>query len=149
MPRLGRDPRQPEHARQERCRELGGSRVLARVANLPEVRGERPGIQIEVGRARPALHADVDGDRPAPYVPADDLLQLGLEHGVGIGPANGHFQVAVVHRADFDPRGQPVDLSSGLAEPGHAEQHAGGPRGGLSGTGRTRAVAGRFAGGTH
>ena len=95
---------------------------------------------MQVGGPGLALDADVDRERAAADVPADDLLQLRLEHRVRVGAADRHLQVAVVDRANLDGDRQAVGLGPGFAEPGHAEQHAGGPHGGW-----TRAGSGRFA----
>src|SRR5262249_45851463 len=78
----------------------------------------------------PPLTANVDEHGSAANVLADDLFQLRLEHGVGLGAADRHFQVAVVDGADLYGQSQGVTLEVGLAKPGHAqEQAAGTPRG--------------------
>src|SRR5439155_5348816 len=101
--------------------------------DLPQVRPQGGGVEHQLGRPGLAVDADLHKQGAAADVPADDLLQLGFEHRVRVGAADGDLEVAVVHRPDLDGHAQAVGLVPGLAEPRHAEQHAVGPLGGRAG----------------
>ena len=121
----------PGRARTPASKPPAYSGVPASVAgrpNLLNVRRESRRVQLEIDWASRAIDANVDRDRPAFDVAADDLFDLGLKHRIGVGSANGHFQMTVIEPPNLDRDAEPIGLGPRFPEAGHAQQHAGGPQ---------------------
>ncbi len=70
-------------------------------------------------------HLEDIGDRAAAEAFAEDGFELGLQAADIVGELDDGLEEAVVERADFDGVVGAVAFGGGVAETGHADNHAG------------------------
>ena len=84
----------------------------------------RQGRQVQpvvFGPMRP-FDSQVDLDRAAPHLLANELLECGLDHRVRIADLGAQFEVPVVNGAQLDHDRPSRVLKPGFAESGHAQK---------------------------
>ena len=95
---------------------ISPAQIGAYVVNLLDVGLESDFVDAEILRPIVAIAANVNEDRAAPDVFADDLFQFRFEHRIGLGTVDGDLEMAIVDRAHFHAQSEFLALDAGFAE---------------------------------